>query len=79
MGRAIGRCTLLSAAYGQLGQGAAAAKVLGELLRVRPDFAAQGRRDIEKWWEPEQVERLIKGWRKAWLEMVPAVVPVPRA
>ncbi len=69
---------LLSAAYGQLGQGAAAARAVGELLRVRPDFAAEGRRDVEKWWEPAYVERLIEGWRKAGLEMVPVDVPVPR-
>jgi len=47
-------------------------KAVQELLRVRPDFAAAGRRDIEKWWEAEYVERLIEGWRKAGLKMAPA-------
>lgn len=45
---------------------------------MRPDVAAQGRRDMEKWWEPEQVQRLIEGWRKAALNMVAAQAPVPR-
>ncbi len=78
MGPATRRCTLLSAAFGQLGQGGAAAQAVGELIRVRPDVAAQGRRDMEKWWEPEQVQRLIEGWRKAALNMVAAQAPVPR-
>jgi serine/threonine-protein kinase len=61
----------LAAAYGQLGEGEAAAKSVRELLKVRPDFAATVRKDIEKWWHPEYVERLIDGWRKAGLEIAP--------
>jgi TolB-like protein/tetratricopeptide (TPR) repeat protein len=62
----------IAAACGQLGEGAAAGKALQDLLRVRPDFAATVRKDIDKWWEPEYVERLIDGWRKAGLEIRPA-------
>ncbi len=59
----------LAAAYGQLGERDAAAKALQDLLRLRPDFAATARKDSEKWWEPEYVERMIDGWRKAGLEI----------
>jgi TolB-like protein/cytochrome c-type biogenesis protein CcmH/NrfG len=59
----------LAAAYGQLGERGAAAKAVQDLLKLRPDFAATVRSDIEKWWEPEYVERMIDGWRKAGLEI----------
>ena len=58
-----------AAALGQLGERDAAAKAVRDLLRVRPDFAATARRDIEKWWEPEYVESMIDGWRKAGLDI----------
>jgi TolB-like protein/Tfp pilus assembly protein PilF len=58
-----------AAALGQLGERDAAAKAVRELLRVRPDFAATARADIEKWWEPEYVESIIDGWRKAGLDI----------
>ncbi len=59
----------LAAAYGQLGEREAAAKAVRDLLKLRPDFAGTARKDIEKWWEPAYVERLIDGWRKAGLEI----------
>ena len=58
-----------AAALGQLGEQDAAAKAVRELLRVRPDFAATARADIEKWWAPEYVESMIDGWRKAGLDI----------
>ena len=61
----------LTAVYGQLGDRTAASKAVGELLRVRPDFAATGRADVEKWWDPGFVEQLAEGWRKAGLEVEP--------
>ena len=60
-----------AAAYGQLGERDAAARAVRDLLKLRPDFAARVRKDVEKWWEPSYVERLIDGWRKAGLD-VPA-------
>ena len=60
----------MAACYGQLGERDAADKALQDLLRVRPNLAATVRKDIEKWWEPEYVERLIDGWRKAGLQTV---------
>jgi TolB-like protein/class 3 adenylate cyclase len=59
----------MAAAYGQLGERGAATKALQDLLKLRPDFAATVRKDIEKWWEPEYVDRLIDGWRQAGLEI----------
>jgi TolB-like protein len=61
----------LTAVYGQLGDTAAASKAKRELLRVRPDFAATGRADVEKWWDSGFVAQLAEGWRKAGLEMEP--------
>ena len=59
----------MAAACGQLGEPIAAEKAVSNLRRVRPDFAARARLDIEKWWDPEYVTRLIDGWRKAGLEI----------
>lgn len=59
----------MAAAHGQLGERDAAEKAVSNLRRVRPDFAARARRDIEKWWEPDYVTRLIDGWHKAGLEI----------
>jgi tetratricopeptide (TPR) repeat protein len=61
----------LTAVHGHLGDTAAASKALRELLRVRPDFAATGRADVEKWFDPGFVEQLAAGWRKAGLAMEP--------
>jgi serine/threonine protein kinase len=56
-----------AAAFGQLGERDAATRALQEVLRLRPGFAASGRTDIEKWWAPEYVERMMDGWLKAGL------------
>ena len=57
-----------AACLGQLGESAAAAKSLRLLLDLRPDFAITGRVELEKWWEPDYVERFLDGLRKAGLE-----------
>ena len=51
----------LAAAYGQLGERVAAGGAVQDLLKRRPDFAATARRESEKWWDPEYVER-HDGW-----------------
>ena len=61
----------LAAVYGQLGQRDAASKALKELLRLRPDIGATVRKVSERWWQPDHVERVIDGLRKAGLD-VPA-------
>jgi len=58
-----------AATYGQLGEHVAAEKAAEDLLGLRPDFTTTVRGDIEKWWEPEYVERMIDGWRKAGLDV----------
>jgi TolB-like protein/Tfp pilus assembly protein PilF/predicted Ser/Thr protein kinase len=61
----------VAAAYGQLGEEESARKAVRELLKLRPNFSKTLRKDFEKWWVPEYVERLVDGLRKAGLE-VPA-------
>ena len=60
---------VLAAALGQLGQREAAHKAVQELLSLRPDFAAVGRREFAKWFESEDVDHLLDGLRKAGLEI----------
>ncbi len=55
----------MAAACGQLGEGEEAKKASRSLHKLRPGFAASARADIEKWWEPEYVEHMVDGWRKA--------------
>jgi TolB-like protein/Flp pilus assembly protein TadD len=59
----------LAATYGQLGELPLARNAARELLAVRPDFAATAREECAKWWDPELVEQLIDGLRKAGLEI----------
>jgi len=70
-----------AAAHGQLGERGAAAKAVRDLLELRPDFPATARPDIEKWWEPDYVESMLDGWRKAGLKIpdTAGVDPVPKA
>src|SRR5205823_8899285 len=67
----------MAAAYGQLGERRASAKAVQHLLKLRPDFAATARHDIQKWWEPVYVERMIDGWRKAGVQFPSAAAPDP--
>ena len=64
----------LAAAYGQLGEMDAAGKALRKMLRLKPDYAETGRERLEKWFDPEFVEHLMDGLRKAGLEH-PALAP----
>jgi tetratricopeptide (TPR) repeat protein len=64
-----GSLAMIAAACGQLGEVEAAKKALRDLLKLRPDFAATATSDIEKWWEPQYVARVIDGWRKAGLDV----------
>jgi len=61
----------LAAVYGHLGDTAAAAKAVDAMARLRPDFAHSLRRDLDRWFEPDHVERLIAGIEKARLELPP--------
>jgi superfamily II helicase len=59
----------LAAALGQLGQREASRKAAQEVLALRPDFAAVARREYAKWYDPEDIEHLVDGLRKAGLEI----------
>jgi adenylate cyclase len=59
----------LAATLAQLGQHEAANKALHDVLALRPDFATQVRRDYSKWWNPDLVEHMVEGLRKAGLEI----------
>lgn len=70
---------LTAAVYGQLGLHEPAQKALQELLAIRPDFAVTARREFEKFYNPELVERLMDGLGKAGLEVAiekEAAVPI---
>jgi non-specific serine/threonine protein kinase len=60
---------LLAAVQGQLGESEAAATHLQEVLTMMPDFPSIGRVEFSKWYQPELVEQLIDGLRKAGLEI----------
>ncbi|HXW93750.1 MAG TPA: protein kinase [Terriglobales bacterium] len=66
----FGTQALLAAGYAQLGDAAAAGKALRELIRLRPNASSTIHRDAAKWFDPDHVEHLIAGWRKAGLEIV---------
>jgi TolB-like protein/Tfp pilus assembly protein PilF len=69
----------LAVTYGQLGEGDAARKAVRDLLAIRPDFAATAREELAKWWEPELVEHLLDGLRKAGLEIADEKKPAAAA
>jgi serine/threonine protein kinase len=58
--------------YGQLGDREEAAKMLRDVLALRPDFAEIARDLFAKWYLPDLVEQLIDGLRKVGLS-VPAL------
>jgi TolB-like protein/tRNA A-37 threonylcarbamoyl transferase component Bud32/cytochrome c-type biogenesis protein CcmH/NrfG len=64
-----GAIVVLAAAHGQLGEREAARDAVRELLALMPDFAATARDECAKWWEPQLVEHLLDGLRKAGLEI----------
>jgi tetratricopeptide (TPR) repeat protein len=58
-----------AATLGKLGRKEEAQKAVQDLLALRPDFAAVARQEYAKWYDPEHVEQLIDGLRKAGLEI----------
>ena len=59
----------LAAAYGQLGQREEAGKSVQELLKLKPDITVIARPALEISVDPELVEHMIDGLRKAGLEI----------
>ncbi len=60
---------VLAAAYGQLGEVEAAGNAVRALLALKPNFAVVAREELGKWNDPEFVEHLLDGLRKAGLEI----------
>jgi adenylate cyclase len=60
---------LRAAALGQLGRQEEARKAVQDLLALRPDFAASARQEYAKWYDPELIEKMIDGLRKAGMEI----------
>ncbi len=58
-----------AAAYGQLGLSEPAQRSLNEMLSLRPDMGTAAREELAKWWEPDLVEHIIDGLRKAGLNI----------
>jgi TolB-like protein len=58
-----------AAALGQLGYREDAKKSVQELLTLRPDFASAARYEYGKFYEPEFVEHIVDGLRKAGLDI----------
>ena len=58
-----------AATLGKLGRREEAQKAVRDLLALRPDFASAARQEYAKWYDPEHVEQLIDGLRKAGLEI----------
>ncbi len=61
----------LAAVYGQLGEKQHAAAALRKLRDLAPNFGATAREEYGKWNDPELVEHLLDGLRKAGLEIPP--------
>jgi len=59
---------VLAAVYGQLGEHEAATRCLTELLALAPQFALEARTEFGKFLDPELVEHVIDGLRKAGLQ-----------
>jgi TolB-like protein len=57
----------IAASCGQLGHQPAAHDALQSLLLQRPDIARLPREELAIWWQPDMVEHLIEGLRKAGL------------
>jgi TolB-like protein/Tfp pilus assembly protein PilF len=58
-----------AAALAQLGRNEEARKALARALVLRPDFAVAARQEYSKWYEPEEIEHLLDGLRKAGLKI----------
>jgi TolB-like protein/Flp pilus assembly protein TadD len=74
------KTAVLAAAYGQLGDVEAARAALRTLPASEADFARSARGLLEKWLEPQLVDHLVEGLRKAGLGSdADRLVPAPSA
>jgi TolB-like protein len=59
----------LAVIYSQLGEMEQARAAVRDTLALRPDFAVKAHEELGKWWQPDMVERMLAGLRKAGLEI----------
>ena len=59
----------LAVIYSQLGLMEQARSAVHDLLACRPDFAANARRDLRIWWQPEMVKQMIGDLRRVGLDV----------
>jgi TolB-like protein/Tfp pilus assembly protein PilF len=71
--------TACAAAFGQLGEQQHARRALDELLAIRPELATNAREEFGKWFEPDFVEHVVDGLRKAGLPVADKDETVPVA
>ena len=57
-----------AATLGKLGRKEEAQKAVQDLLALRPDFASVARQEYAKWYDPEHIEQIVDGLRKAGME-----------
>jgi serine/threonine-protein kinase len=62
---------VLAMCYAQLGETDAAHKSLQDMLAIKPDYGQVARQLHGKWIQPDLVEQLMDGLRKAGLEIAP--------
>jgi hypothetical protein len=65
----------LAVAYGQLGETESARSAVNELLALKPDYASIARVELGKLFDPDLVEHMIDGLRKAGLKIAEADPP----
>jgi hypothetical protein len=56
-----------AAPLAQLGAQQAAQRALQDLLALRPNFAAEAREEYNKWYDPEDADKILACLRKAGL------------
>jgi serine/threonine protein kinase/tetratricopeptide (TPR) repeat protein len=63
------RCVIIAAASGQLGEQEQAHNALRDLLALKPDYAEFVPRFFHRWFQPEMLQHIADGLRKAGLEI----------
>ena len=59
----------LAAAHGHLGELEPARIAVQALLAARPEFATSAHKECSKWWNPDLVDQIMDGLRKAGMEI----------
>jgi len=60
----------LAVTYSRVGETEKARSAVRDLVRVRSSFGVSAQEELEKWWQPELVERMLADLRKAGLDTI---------